>query len=130
MLKNVLLEFLVRVRFPRMHSMAKSSSMIHLRPPPKRGAIACMAREMDWTWRRSSSLVSALPGGEPGTDVLRQGGDNTWAPDVIHIGDQYFVFCSAPGIQPKSILATTGKMEAGVFSFPSGARHLSRHLVS
>jgi arabinan endo-1,5-alpha-L-arabinosidase len=55
-----------------------------------------------WTWRRSGSLMSALPGGKAGADVLSRGGNNTWAPDVIHIGGKYFVYYSAPGIQPKS----------------------------
>src|SRR3982751_3179517 len=52
-----------------------------------------------WTWRRAGSLASALPGGKPGPDILAKGGNNTWAPDVIHIGDKFFVYYSAPGTQ-------------------------------
>src|SRR6187401_1495165 len=57
-----------------------------------------------WTWRRAGSLMSALPDGKPGTEVLTRGGNNTWAPDVIHIGDKFFLYYSAPGIQPKSAI--------------------------
>ena len=34
----------------------------------------------------------------------RRGGNNTWAPDVIQVGDGYFVYYSAPGTQPKSAI--------------------------
>jgi arabinan endo-1,5-alpha-L-arabinosidase len=44
-----------------------------------------------WTWRHGGSLMSAVPGGKPGPDVLARGGHNTWAPDVIHIGAKYFL---------------------------------------
>ena len=57
-----------------------------------------------WTWRRAGSLMQAVPGGKPGPEVLARGGNNTWAPDVIHIGDHYFVYYSAPGTQPKSAI--------------------------
>ena len=57
-----------------------------------------------WTWRRAGSLMSAVPGGKAGPEVLARGGNNTWAPDVIHIGDRYFVYYSAPGTQPKSAI--------------------------
>jgi arabinan endo-1,5-alpha-L-arabinosidase len=57
-----------------------------------------------WTWRRGSALMSAVPGGKPGPEVLARGGNNTWAPDIIHIGDRYFVYYSAPGTQPKSAI--------------------------
>src|SRR6187402_3468629 len=57
-----------------------------------------------WTWRRTGSLMSALPDGKPGAEVLARGGNNTWAPDVIHIGDRFFLYYSAPGTQPKSAI--------------------------
>jgi arabinan endo-1,5-alpha-L-arabinosidase len=57
-----------------------------------------------WTWRRAGSVMTAVPGGKPGPEVLARGGDNTWAPDVIHIGDKYFLYYSAPGTQPKSAI--------------------------
>jgi arabinan endo-1,5-alpha-L-arabinosidase len=57
-----------------------------------------------WTWRRSGSLMSAVPGGKAGPEVLAKGGNNTWAPDIIHIGDKYFLYYSAPGTQPKSAI--------------------------
>src|SRR4051812_46518822 len=44
-----------------------------------------------WTWRRSGTLMEALPGGRPGPEVIARGGNNTWAPDVIRSGDKYFV---------------------------------------
>ena len=57
-----------------------------------------------WTWRRAGTLMTAVPGGKPGPDVLARGGNNTWAPDVIKSGDKYFVYYSAPGTQPKSAI--------------------------
>ena len=57
-----------------------------------------------WTWRRAGTLMEALPGGRPGQDVIARGGNNTWAPDVIRIGDKYFVYYSAPGTQPKAAI--------------------------
>jgi arabinan endo-1,5-alpha-L-arabinosidase len=57
-----------------------------------------------WTWRRAGSLMSVVPGGKPGPEVLARGGNNSWAPDVIHIGDQFFVYYAAPGTQPKAAI--------------------------
>ena len=57
-----------------------------------------------WTWHRAGSLMSAVPAGKPGPDVLAKGGNNTWAPDVIHVGDKFFVYYAAPGTQPKSAI--------------------------
>ena len=45
-----------------------------------------------------------VPGGKPGPDVIARGGNNTWAPDLIHLGDKYFLYYSAPGTQPKSAI--------------------------
>ena len=41
-----------------------------------------------WTWRRAGTLMQALPGGRPGADVIARGGNNTWAPDVIRVGEK------------------------------------------
>lgn len=57
-----------------------------------------------WTWRRAGTLMSAVPGGRPGPEVIGRGGDNTWAPDLIKVGDKYFLYYSAPGTQPKSAI--------------------------
>jgi len=57
-----------------------------------------------WTWRRAGSLMSAVPGGKAGPAVLAKGGNNTWAPDVIHIGDRFFVYYAAPATQPRSAI--------------------------
>jgi arabinan endo-1,5-alpha-L-arabinosidase len=63
-----------------------------------------LSSEDGWTWHRSGSLMSAVAGGKPGADVLAKGGNNTWAPDIIHIGDKFFLYYSAPGTQPKSAI--------------------------
>lgn len=55
-----------------------------------------------WTWRRAGSLMPAVRGDR--ADVIARGGNNTWAPDVIRVGDKYFVYYSAPGAQPKSAI--------------------------
>ena len=57
-----------------------------------------------WTWRRAGTLMQALPGGRPSPDVIARGGNNTWAPDVIRVGEKYFLYYSAPGTQPKSAI--------------------------
>ena len=66
--------------------------------------IPVLSSDDGWTWKRAGSLMSAVPGGKAGPEVLAKGGNNTWAPDVIHVGDQYFVYYSAPGTQPKSAI--------------------------
>lgn len=57
-----------------------------------------------WTWRRAGSLRDATPGGFPGPETVARGGNNSWAPDVIRVGDNYFVYYSAPGTQPKAAI--------------------------
>jgi arabinan endo-1,5-alpha-L-arabinosidase len=57
-----------------------------------------------WTWRRAGSVMQAVPGGRPGPDVIARGGNNSWAPDIIHVGDKYFLYYAAPGPQPKAAL--------------------------
>jgi arabinan endo-1,5-alpha-L-arabinosidase len=66
--------------------------------------IPVLASDDGWTWKRAGSLMSAVPGGKAGPEVLAKGGNNTWAPDVIKVGDQYFIYYSAPGTQPKSAI--------------------------
>lgn len=68
------------------------------------GGIPILTSEDGWTWKRAGSLMSAVPGGKAGPEVLAKGGNNTWAPDVIHIGDKFFIYYSAPGTQPKSAI--------------------------
>jgi arabinan endo-1,5-alpha-L-arabinosidase len=55
-----------------------------------------------WAWHRTGSVMQAVPGGKPGADVIARGGNNTWAPDIIHVGDKYFLYYAAPGTQPKA----------------------------
>jgi len=63
-----------------------------------------LSSEDGWTWHRAGSLMSAVPGGKPGAEVLAKGGNNTWAPDIIHIGDKFFLYYAAPATQPKSAI--------------------------
>lgn len=57
-----------------------------------------------WTWRRGGRLMTAVPGGRPGADVIARGGNSTLAPDVIRVGDRYFVYYAAAGTQPKAAI--------------------------
>lgn len=66
--------------------------------------IPILTSDDGWTWRRAGSLMSAVPGGKAGPEVLAKGGNNTWAPDVIQLGDRFFVYYSAPATQPKSAI--------------------------
>jgi arabinan endo-1,5-alpha-L-arabinosidase len=60
-----------------------------------------------WTWRGAGTLMQAMAGGRPGPDVIARGGNNTWAPDVIHVGDKFFLYYAAPGTQPKAAIEAT-----------------------
>ena len=57
-----------------------------------------------WTWKRAGSVMASMPGGMPGSAVVARGGNNTWAPDVMKVGDKYFLYYSAPGTQPRSAI--------------------------
>jgi len=57
-----------------------------------------------WMWRRAGGVMQAVPGGKPGPDVIARGGNNTWAPDVIRVGEKYFLYYAAPGTQPKAAI--------------------------
>ena len=63
-----------------------------------------LASDDGWTWRRAGSLMSALPDAKPGPEVLARGGNNTWAPDVIHVGDNFYVYYAVPGTQPRAAI--------------------------
>jgi len=63
-----------------------------------------LASDDGWTWRRAGSLMSALPDAKPGPEVLARGGNNTWAPDVIRVGEKFFVYYAAPGTQPRAAI--------------------------
>ena len=68
------------------------------------GGLPMSISDDGWTWRRAGTAMQAVPGGKPGPDVIARGGNNTWAPDVIRVGDKYFLYYSAPGPQPKSAI--------------------------
>jgi arabinan endo-1,5-alpha-L-arabinosidase len=60
--------------------------------------------EDGWTWRRAGAVMDAVPGGRPAPEVIARGGNNTWAPDIVHVRDKYFLYYAAPGTQPKSAI--------------------------
>ena len=60
--------------------------------------------EDGWTWRRAGGVMQAMPGGKPGPDVIARGGNNIWAPDIIRVGNKYFLYYAAPGTQPKAAI--------------------------
>ena len=68
------------------------------------GGLPMSISDDGWTWRRAGTVMQAVPGGKPGPDVIARGGNNTWAPDVMRVGDKYFLYYSAPGTQPKSAI--------------------------
>ena len=68
------------------------------------GGLPIATSDDGWSWRRAGTLMETLPGGRPGPEVLARGGNNTWAPDVIRSGNQYFLYYSAPGTQPKAAI--------------------------
>jgi len=68
------------------------------------GGLPMSVSDDGWTWRRSGGVMQSLPGGRPGADVIARGGNNTWAPDVIKVGDKYFLYYAAPGTQPKAAI--------------------------
>ena len=52
------------------------------------GGLPMSISDDGWTWRRAGGVMQAVPGGKPGPDVIARGGNNTWAPDVIRVGDK------------------------------------------
>jgi arabinan endo-1,5-alpha-L-arabinosidase len=68
------------------------------------GGLPVSVSDDGWTWRRAGTVMQSLPGGKPGAEVIARGGNNTWAPDVMRVGDKYFLYFSAPGTQPKSAI--------------------------
>jgi arabinan endo-1,5-alpha-L-arabinosidase len=68
------------------------------------GGLPAFVSDDGWTWRRTGSVMQAVPGGRPGPDVIARGGNNSWAPDVIRVDGRYFLYYSAPGTQPKSAI--------------------------
>ena len=68
------------------------------------GGLPMSISDDGWTWRRAGGVMQAVPGGKPGPNVIARGGNNTWAPDVIRVGDKYFLYYAAPGAQPKSAI--------------------------
>ena len=68
------------------------------------GGLPTLSSADGWTWQRQGSVIATLPGGKPGEATLARGGNNSWAPDVIRVGDQFFMYYSAPGTQPRSAI--------------------------
>ena len=68
------------------------------------GGLPVSVSDDGWTWRRAGNVMQSLPDGKPGAEVIARGGNNTWAPDVMKVGDKYFLYYSAPGTQPKSAI--------------------------
>ena len=57
------------------------------------GGLPTLMSDDGWTWRSAGSALQALPGG-PGPEVRSLGGGNSWAPDIIKLGDRYAVIFS------------------------------------
>ena len=68
------------------------------------GGLPMSVSDDGWTWRRAGGVMQSVPGERPGADVIARGGNNTWAPDVIKVGDKYFLYYAAPGTQPKAAI--------------------------
>jgi len=64
------------------------------------GGLPVSVSDDGWTWRRAGSVMQAVASAR--ADVIARGGNNTWAPDIIHVGDKYFLYYAAPGTQPKA----------------------------
>ena len=68
------------------------------------GGLPAFESDDGWTWHRTAPVMQAVPGGKPGADIIARGGNNTWAPDIIHVGDKFFLYYAAPGTQPKAAI--------------------------
>src|SRR3954465_3408470 len=55
------------------------------------GGLPMSVSDDGWTWRRGGSVMQGVAGGKPGPDVVARGGTATLAPDVIRVGDKYFL---------------------------------------
>ena len=68
------------------------------------GGLPISISDDGWTWRREGTVMQAVPGGRSSPATLEKGGNNTWAPDIVRVGDRYYMYYSAPGTQPKSAI--------------------------
>jgi arabinan endo-1,5-alpha-L-arabinosidase len=66
------------------------------------GGLPALISEDGWTWRRAGNTLQGLPGGRPGPEVLALGGNNSWAPDIIKLGDRFCLYYAAPASQPRA----------------------------
>lgn len=73
------------------------------------GSIPMMISDDGWIWRRAGSVLTNLPGGHPGQNVLTYAGGNSgvnaWAPDVIKVGDRYFMYYALSGTSHRAVVA-------------------------
>lgn len=71
--------------------------------------IPMMTSDDGWTWRQGGSVLTNLPGGRPGQEVVSHaggnGGNNAWAPDVIKVGDNYFMYYALSGSAHRACVA-------------------------
>ena len=71
--------------------------------------IPIMVSDDGWGWRRAGNVLSNLPNGRPGEDVIRYAGGNNgtsaWAPDVVKVGDLYFMYYALSGANHQAVVA-------------------------
>jgi arabinan endo-1,5-alpha-L-arabinosidase len=72
------------------------------------GGIPILASDDGWTWRNAGNVMSNLPGGKPGEETLKYAGGNAgtgaWAPDLVKIGDKYFLYYALSGQNHKAVI--------------------------
>ena len=82
-----------------------------------------------WTWRRAGSADAGGARRQAGRRTcIARGGNNTWAPDIIRVGDKYFLYYAAPGTQPKAAIGLLVGEDArsGVARLQVGGRRSGR----
>ncbi len=70
--------------------------------------IPILVSDDGWTWRSGGSVFSNLSGGRPSQEVLKYSGGNlgtnAWAPDVIKMGDTYFMYYALSGSDHRAVV--------------------------
>lgn len=71
--------------------------------------IPIMVSNDGWTWNRGGEVLTNLPGRRPGQGVVEFAGGNNglnaWAPDVIRVGDRYFLYYALSGRAHRAVIA-------------------------
>lgn len=72
------------------------------------GNIPILVSDDGWTWRSGGNVMSHLDGGRAGQETLQYAGGNSgtsvWAPDIVKVGDNYFLYYALSGSAHRAVV--------------------------